>query len=562
MHKYPLYSTSRIDDLQQLVQRCAAAFGERDAFRVRKSRQEFLSISYTRFYRDLCALGNALLREGFAGKRIAVTGENSYEWVLVYLAAVNCNATIVPLDKELSGSRMRELARRAGVSLFFYSDTYRDEACAVESGLDGCSFVNLGSGAPPASHRTLEEFLRAGGEAGEPPTPFERLEIDRERPCVLLFTSGTTGESKGVLLCHRNLSADVTAACQMVGFEAGERVLSVLPAHHAYEATCGILSMLHYGVTICFNDGLKNLSANLQLFRPTGMFLVPLFLETFYRKIWDTVRRDGREKAVRRAIALTAVPERLGIPVRRRVFREVHAVFGGELRKIVCGGAYLDPALSRGFRELGIPVLQGYGITECSPLVAVNRNGFYRAEAAGLPIPCCQVRVDAPAGQAGEVLVRGDNVMLGYLAEPELTAEALRDGWFHTGDIGRLDRRGFLYITGRCKNVIVLKNGENVQPEELEALLREDAHVGEAVVTEALTDANGAGGLRALIYPDPAACAGMSGEEVAAALRQAVDAANRELPPGKKLSGFEVREQEFPKNSTHKIMRHKIQRLP
>jgi long-chain acyl-CoA synthetase len=558
MQAYPLYSTRPVSDLQQMISGCVCEFPEREAFRVRKNRQEYYSITYKQFYNDLRALGNGLLEGEYGGKRIAVMGENSYEWVLVYLAAVNCNATIVPLDKELSGKQLGQLARRAQAAAFFYSDAYEEEALVAREILgESCVFVNLHNPRPAQGSGFLRHYMK---EIDAPlfSTPFEKLQIDRERTCTILFTSGTTGESKGVMLCHRNLCANIMAACQMVGFEEGERVLSVLPIHHTYEGTCGILCMLHYGVTICMNDSLKNLPANLQLFRPTGMFLVPLFVETFYKKIWESARKSGKEKKLRLAIRLTNAMGKAGFPLKKKLFKDVHDFFGGQLRKIVCGGAYLNPALSRGFYDLGIPVLQGYGITECSPLVAVNRNEFYRPEAAGLVIPCCQVRIDTNEGGHGEVLVRGDNVMLGYFEQPEQTAQAFEGDWFRTGDIGYLDEQGFLYITGRCKNMIILKNGKNILPEELEALLLQEECVGEAVVMADLEDENGAGGLKALIYPNPAVCKELPQEQLEQLLQGALERVNREVPPYKRLTSLEIRPEEFPKNSSRKIMRHKI----
>ena len=548
MRGYPLYPSDEIWDLRELVEQGERKHPNHAAFRVRRGERDE-DISYRRFAQEVERLGNALLARGLQGRNVALTGENCYEWVLAYFACVNSNITVVPLDRELPGAEMAAIAERTGAAALLHTDAYAGEAREIQAARGGLLLVNLTQDDGPDSlPRLLDE-----GQGG---TAYQELRVDRERPAVILFTSGTTGMSKGVMLCHRNLAADVMSTCQMVWFDRDEVLLSVLPIHHTYECSCGILSMLHNGLTICFNDSIKHLPENLRRYRPTSVMLVPLYVETFYKRIWDAAERGGKAGKLRAAVELTNLLGRHGVGLKRRLMGEVHAFFGGRLSKIICGGAYLDPALVKGFRDLGIQVIQGYGITECAPRVAVNRNQRFRDNAVGLPVPNCQVRISPGEDGSGEVLVRGNQVMLGYYDQPEETAKVFDGEWFRTGDIGYLDDDGFLHITGRSKNVIVLRNGKNILPEEIEALLLRSPLVAEAVVR-----GGGDGGdefLVALVYPDPERFRELGLEQMRAQLSALADEVNDRLPYYKRLHHCEIREEPFPKNTSRKIVRYRV----
>lgn len=559
MKPYALYPTDALQDLQGLVRRCTQKFAGKDAFRIRVDASTSRSVTYAQFGEDLSALGNALMQRGLTGQRYAILGENMYEWVLCYLAGTNSNTTVVPLDKELMAPEIIGLVKRTGVCAFFYSDTYADVAQAVGEACDGITFINLNNSDPPDGHLCFSALLEEGRALlREGKDAFSHVRIDREKPCAILFTSGTTGASKGVMLSHANIASNVVAACQMVLFYESDVLMSVLPIHHSFECTCGILCMLHYGTTICFNANIKDLPSNLQLFRPTAMFLVPLYVETFLKRIWKHAEQSGKAGKLRTGIRICNLLGALGIDVRRKLLKDVHAFFGGRLRKIVVGGAYAHPSLAEGFREFGIEVLQGYGITECSPLVAVNREKYYVDDSAGLIVPCCEARIDADPLLTGELLVRGTNVMLGYLDDPAAT-DAVFDGeWFRTGDIGYLDKDGFLHITGRSRNIIVLKNGKNVSPEEIEAHFHRYPLVAQAVVTPGDVDKLGVNSLIAMVYPNPELAEEMDPETLNAQLQDIIDGINRKLPAYMQLAGFTLRDTPFPQTASKKIIRYKI----
>ena len=553
VRKYPLYAVDDILDLKALTDRCVRLYASENAFKMMTGRTGYHNITYGQFGDELRALANALIDRGFSGLRIILIGENAYSWILSYFAIVNANATVVPLDKELTKEEILSLVRRSGASAIFYSGTFEDEVSFVASHIPGIDTVSLNE--KGGAKTTVAELIAQGKElVRQGKDKYSDIEIDRDRTCTILFTSGTTGVSKGVMLSHRCLAADTISACKVIKFTTDDVLLSVLPINHAYEALSGIIGPIYYGVSVAFCKSIKDIPACLKLFRPTVMVLVPLFVETFYKRIWETAKKQGKEKKLRFGVALGNLLSALGINARDRLLAEVRGVFGGRLKTVICGGAYLNPELVKAFRGFGVQILQGYGITECSPIISVNRVESHKDASVGWVFSCCDVRFD----EAGQILVKGDNVMKGYLDDPESTAEAFDGEWFKTGDLGYRDKDGFLYVTGRCKNLIVLKNGKNIMPDEVEYLLNKSPLIAESLVKEAPGDANGSESLMAVIYPDPGMTKDMDEAELRQAVQAEVDQANQKLVYYKKIHQFTLRTSEFPKTTTQKIMRYKV----
>ncbi len=394
---------------------------------------------------------------------------------------------------------------------------------------------------------------------------FVSFECDIEKTCALLFTSGTTGTSKGVMISHKNLISAVNSSYLMTDFRKDDVIVSVLPIHHTYEMTCGILTPLNYGVTVCINDSLKYVLKNFQLFKPTGLVLVPLFVATMHKKIWDTATKSGKDKKLKAAISISDKTRKIGIDLRKLLFKEVIDAFGGRLRLIISGGAALSAELVNCFEQLGITICQGYGITECAPLISVCPYKANKPGSVGIPVPGLEVLIDKenPEDTIGEIVVRGDNVMQGYYMDEEATAAVLEDGWFYTGDYGYIDEDGYIYITGRKKNVIVLNNGKNVFPEEIESYIEKLSFVSEVVVV-GRDDENGQTfGITALIYPDFKAAndAGIEDiNDISEAIKAEIATLNKTLPSFKQIRGIEIRKSEFDKTTSHKIKRHSIQK--
>lgn len=553
MRKYPLYETEHIRDLKELTDGSVRRYSDSDAFKVLTGASDYTTVTYGQFGDNLCALANSLINLGFSGRRIALIGENSYDWVLSYFAIVNSNITVVPLDKELTNEEILSFIERTGAAAFLYSNTFKEEAAYVAERIPGIFLVSFEDGG--GAKQTLGQLIEQGRELVKKGNDrYSDIEIDRERECSILFTSGTTGLSKGVMLTHSSLAANIVSASELVLYKPDDVLLSILPIHHCFEAMAGILIPIFHGSTIAFCPGIKQLPSCFELFRPTFMILVPLYLETFHRRIWDTAKKHGKDGKLKIGIFLASFLGMLGIDVKDKLFHEVHASFGGRLKLVISGGAHLDPELVKAYRQLGIKILQGYGTSECSPVVSVNRNLYYKDKSVGCVLSCNSVRTD----ENGEILVKGENLMKGYLDNEKATAEAFDGDWYKTGDLGFLDKDGFLYVTGRCKDLIVLKNGKNVMPEEIEGLLVKSPLIAEAMVKESPGDANGSDSIMAIIYPDPEAVKGIDKVNLKETIQNEVDKVNQKLVYYKKVHSIILREKEFPKTSKKSIMRFKV----
>ena len=532
---YPCYKVENACNLKELIDHAAEQYGGAPAFTYERKKAQ-ISVSYSQFREDVKGLGTGLFSENSADCKVAVIGENSYEWILSYFAVVNSGNVIVPLDKELPMEEIKNLLDDSGTEIFIFSNDYSDVAEYLrEKAADIRQYINM---------KQLPELVERGtGAMREGNTKIADCEIDNNALAALLYTSGTTGTPKGVMLSHNNLTNDSIAACRYVGI-FGSNML-VLPLHHSFGFVAGVCSMLLHGSEIFINSSLKNTVSDLAKFQPGNMFLVPLFVETFYKRIWDTAKKDGKDKLLKTMIGISNTLLKLGIDVRRKLFKSVIAAFGGNLKLIVSGGAPLDTKYVTGFRELGINILNGYGITECSPIVSVNRNEYYRDGSIGLVLPCCEVKIAEPDENGhGEICVKGDIVMLGYYNNEQATRDTFDGEWFKTGDIGYLDSDGFLFISGRAKNLIVLGNGKNVYPEEIENELLHIEYIKEAVVyaednlitAEVFLDTEN--------IPD---CADR--------LKHDIIELNKTMPIYKNIGKTRIRDTEFPKTTTKKIKR-------
>jgi long-chain acyl-CoA synthetase len=389
--------------------------------------------------------------------------------------------------------------------------------------------------------------------------------LDPAAVSVLLFTSATTSEPKAVQLSHRNLCENLMAVMSTVRLSPGDIALSILPIHHTYECTCGFLCPVYSGAAIAFCDGLRHIPRNLKESGGTVMIVVPLVLETMYKRIWAEAEKKGAAGQLRLALKVSNGLRRIGVDLRRRLFKAVLENLGPRLRLFICGAAALDPEVARGFRDLGIATLQGYGLTECSPLVAGNRDRAWKNDAAGLPLPGVDVRIRQPDREGvGEIVVKGPSVMLGYYEQPEETARVFTaDGYFRTGDLGYIDADGFLHITGRAKNVIIAKNGRNVYPEEIESLIGRSPYVLECMVF-GKADARDSDDVELAVSIVPAMetiaqtfGAGKLGmEEIRKLLQEVVRGVNQALPAYKRIRHTVLRETEFIKTTTKKIKRY------
>jgi len=532
---YPLYDVEPVTNLKELVNHVAAMYGEASAF-VFERKKERISVSYLQFKADVEALGAALWDIGLRGATVAVIGENSYEWIVTYFAVVNGGGVIVPLDRELPAEEAQKLILASDARVLVHSNDYADIAMFLQSGQ-----AYTGQCINMRELSALIERGRALLQNGA--TDYLRYEIDNNALAAILYTSGTTGASKGVMLSHKNLACDAVACCQYVKVSGSN--LLVLPIHHCFGFTACVLYMLLSGSEIIINQSLKRVLDDFNGYKPYNAFLVPLFLETFYKKIWESAKKQRKDDLLKKLIKISNVLLKAGIDVRRTLFKSVLQAFGGNLELIVTGGAPIDSKFVEGLRAFGIITLNGYGITECTAVVSVNRNQYLCGSSVGQILPCCKLKIIEPDESGiGEICVRGENVMLGYFNDDAATQEAFDGDWFKTGDLGYMDSDGFLFITGRKKNLIILSNGKNVSPEELEtALLRVD------YVLEALVCAAG-DNIIAEVFLDNERYPGC-----AARLKQDIETLNETLPIYKHITETVIRETEFPKTTTKKIKR-------
>ncbi len=560
-----------IKDLRDMVQTSAAFFGDKDLYVYKEDKQE-VHFSYNQLRDEVERFGTALNVLGIDEGRVAVIGETSAKVTVTYLGTVNAGGVIVPLDRELTEDQIPEFIERAECDMVVYSASFNGIITKMAAKMPHVKYYIPMKGEDEVDHSLpsapvvmqFDEVLKLGEQAlNEHNNSYYLHKIDLDKMCAIIFTSGTTGTSKGVMLSMRNLVAAADASCKGVPYDSKTRLVSVLPQHHTYEMTCSHLAVINLGASEYINDSLKYTMRNFQNYKPTALVLVPLFVETVYKKIWDNIRKKGMEKKVRGLMKFLDTLLKMGIDLRGVFFKEIQAALGGEVKSMICGGAPISPQILKDFYSFGIVIFEGYGITECAPLVAVNPNGAARFGSAGKPVHDEKVRIDKdPAEDFGEIVVKGPNVMLGYYKDEEATKAAFthdmknfdNNGWFRTGDIGYIDNDGYIFITGRKKNVIILSNGKNVFPEELEEHLSHDPRIAESVIIG--REQNGETIITALVHPDYEKFEGKSDDEIAAEIKEAVNDVNRTLPSFKHMTAVEVMKDEFEKTTSKKIKRY------
>ncbi len=556
---YPYDEVRPLSDFKQMLDDNAERLGNKPAFKFKED-GEVKEVSYTAFKTETDSLGTALCSLGVAKSHIAIVCENCYKFVVAYLTVLKSEGVFVPIDKELPANEIANIIINSDSEVVFYSKKYEEKVRSVSGMLQNVKyFIALDDEENSDDGKTFsyKELMKAGYESlknGD--RAFLEMAPKHEDLKLLVYTSGTTGTAKGVMLSLHNLVSCVYYGLMIANTH--DVALSVLPYHHTYESVCSLLVNLHNGSTICINESIRTVSANMKLYKPQIIMLVPLFVESIYKKIWSEIENKGKTKLFKKMMKVSNNLLKVGIDMRKTFFKSIHDVFGGDIKKIVCGGAPVRQELGEFFETCGITLTNGYGITECSPLVSVNRDNFYNFASAGVQLPCVELRIDNPNEDGeGEICVKGDTVMMGYYKMPELTAEVLEpDGWFHTGDYGRIDEVKRLYITGRKKNLIVLRNGKNIYPEEIEDYIMNLPLVGEVIVSADKNENGEEVGLCAEILPDEKQIDGMTSEEVYERIKNSVSDLNDKLPQYKHVHNVVIRKEAFDKTTTGKIKRN------
>ncbi len=548
---YPLNEVEPFSTLREMITKRAENDGDKTAFKFVHNKTD-MEKTYREFYLDTVYLGTKLTSMGIENKHISCIGHNSYEWLVVYLCTLSSNNVFIPIDKDLPSGDIINVINHSEANVVFcdekYEKLFEENKDKFENPVKFVSF----------SDKETEGFLNYCKMLEEGKTLYDNGDMcflnqkpnDVNELKSILYTSGTTGRSKGVMLSEKNLVSGVYYGLRVS--TVFDTCLSVLPYHHAYESVCDILVSLHKGSTICINNNLKQVLNNLKKYQPSYIMLVPAVVEMFYSKIQKNIKKTGKEKGFNLLIKLSRGLRKIGIDKRRALFKDIHDVFGGRMIKIVCGGAPIRPEIGEFFDDIGINLISGYGITECAPLVSCNRDYFNDTATVGTVLPCLEVKIDEPNAEGiGEIMVKGDVVMMGYYKAPEQTDEALKDGWFYTGDYGKFNDKEQLMITGRKKNLIVLSNGKNVFPEEIEEYISSIPEVSEVVVYSKKNSDGDEKGLTAQIYLDPE----LPLSE--ADLKKKVSAALSELPIYKQVHEIVLRDEPFEKTTSNKIKRQK-----
>lgn len=569
---YPIYKTTFIDDMRSLVEESAQNFPDSIAISYKENYwdKEVRKVTFSQWRDDVRNLGTALISYGFREENIAILGENTYGWCCAFFAVMATGSVTVPVDKELPVEDIDGIITTTGTKVLIYGKASEPKVKEIlrNGGLKTVEMIIsvASSNSIEASElggrtlKTLEEVQAEGaGLYASGDNSYYDYKIDVNKLASIVFTSGTTGKGKGVMLSQANIGLDMTLG--MYNFDITRKTLHVLPPHHTFGSTVNYVGHLSQGCEVYISSGIKHVSDEIKEQQPTHLILVPAFLEVMNRKIWATARKDGKEGLLKAMIKVSNFLRKFGVDVRRKLFASVLSAFGGKLELIICGGAKLDEEIIRNFDALGITILNGYGITECAPLISANRNKYQKPGSVGTPILACRIKIDNPDENGeGEICVKGPNVMLGYYNNPEATAEVFdKDGFFHTGDYGKLDEEGWIYITGRKKNLIILSNGKNVYPEEIEADLQKVEGVSEVVVyagesrvqKDKIT-------IVAEIFPDADLLAHKGISNAQEYFEDQVKALNAKMPPYKAVKCVKLRDTEFQKNTSRKITRFNI----
>ncbi len=561
------YEVRKIKDFKDLLNQTVELYGDRPAFRFKKrmyqkdETPEFYSINYKEFKNEIDCLGTVLNSLGLDKQNVALISKNRYEWTCVYYAVTTGDKVIVPLDKSLPDNEIISLVKRSEAKAIFFENKYynvmkkiKDEKLSLVE-----HFICFDLEEDKDGFLSYKKIIEKGQELiNDGDRSYLDTEVDPEKMSIMLFTSGTTSISKAVMLSQKNVCSNVMDALKIIKFDENDSMLALLPFHHAFQSLINHV-VVFIGGHICFCDGLKYIQSNLCEYKPTILVCVPLILETLYKRIMKNIEKQGKTKIVKNMVKFTNGLNMLHINIKRKIFNEIHQALGGNIRLIVSGAAALDESLLKSLNDFGMKVYQGYGLTETSPILAVEGDKTVKAGSVGKPLPSVEIKIeDKDEKGIGEIVAKGPNVMLGYYQNNSATEEVMEGGYFHTGDLGYLEN-GYLYITGRKKNVIVQKNGKNIFPEELEILIGHIPGVKECMVYGKPTRDDDLDVAVKIVYDEDVIkdiIGYVSDEEVYKHMKKYISEINKNMPAYKHIRHIIVSKEEMIKTTTGKIKRH------
>lgn len=568
LEDYPLYPVDQVDTVRDMLDRSARLHPGRTALQD-LNKTPIPELTYSMLHSYVLRFGAALRALGVKERdHVAVISENRVQWGLAYLACATFNLVVVPIDAKLKENEILAILHASEARAVVFSEAYREQMQQHRRTLNGLDLlIDMDL---PEHDDGLHSMKRLIDDTSGVDDAAAGIAINPDDLFALVFTSGSMGSAKGVMLSQRNLAANLRAMLQMIEIKDDDRFLSVLPIHHTYECTCGMLCPLYAGASVHYARSLKTIADDMMTARPTIVLGVPLLYDKMYKRITAAIEEKKLTAAIIQPLfTVLGALEMVGVKnLRRKVFNEVHEKFGGAIRLLIAGGAAPDPKVAAGFRALGFGFIQGYGLTETSPIVALNRVRKFKDDAAGLLLPGLQIGLDEMDDEGkGEIVVKGDSVMLGYYRNPDATAAAIRDGWFSTGDYGYIDGDGFVRIAGRKKNVIISRTGKNVFPEELEELLAKVPYILESVVY-GLTDGSGNETIAAMVVPSSEALIEyeqktketLTKERIAELINAEIRELNKRLPVYKQIRKVVIQDTEFEKTTSLKIKRYLVNR--
>lgn len=557
------YEAEEVKDFRELISRTVNKFPEQIAYKYKirygKDDVEYVCKTFSTFKKDVEGLATSLLAMGLQGKKVAVISSNRYEWCTTYLATTTGGMVIVPLDKALPENELQSLIRRSGAEAIVCEAKYIEAIKnTTESNL---KYIISMDETIEKDVIFYQDLLNQGKKLRENGNrEYEAISIDPEAMSIILFTSGTTNVSKGVMLSQKNICSNLQAIAMYSRMLPTDTLLSVLPIHHTFECTITFLIGFYFGSTVVFCEGLKYIQKNMQEFKISAFIGVPLILENIHKKVWKSIEEQGKTKLIKTMIVITKILAKIGIDIRRKVFKPILDQFGGELRIVFVGAAPLDKKIIKSFNDFGVELVQGYGLTETSPVVSCESDKKKKPGSIGFPLSNLELKIVDPDEEGiGEITVKGPSVMLGYYENEEATNKSMKDGWFSTGDYGYLDKKGYLYISGRKSDIIVLKNGKNIYPQELEFLLNKIPAVLETMVfarNKTSMDTT----LCAKIVYDKEQIEEVHGEKTEEELKeifwQKVKEVNQTLPDVKHIKEIVITDEPLAKTTTQKVKRY------
>lgn len=559
MKNNTLHEKKEFTNVRHLIEWAAKKYSQKYAYSYRENAhsEEIKTVTFRQLRDDVRALASEMISMGCAGKHCVLIGKFSYEWALTYFATLSIGGVLIPLDRDWLPDDLADTCKKADADFLFCEEELSEKAekIAANVNLKAEPFYLLAK----KNERNLRSLIQEGAlKFNQSPDEYHNAPIDPMKMSLLVFTSGTTGKGKGVMLNQNAILSDMFDVIPYIDF--AEKTVGVLPPHHTYGSTIMLIGHVMIGCEVYISSGIRFVQKELKEQKPGHMVLVPLYLETFYRKILANIKEQGKEELVNRMIKVSNAMRKVGIDQRRRFFGSILAAFGGEVKMVITGGAPINPDIVHFFESVGITVLNGYGITECAPLIAVNRTNHVVDGSVGNVIDMDTVKIDEPNEDGeGEILVKGPNVMLGYYKDEAATSEAFKNGYFRTGDYGKLDKNNVLYITGRKKNLIILSNGKNVYPEEIENELAATPGVLDIIVYEGQSKRGiSHNAIVAEVYPDKEYFEKNGISDIKAYFKPYIDNYNKNAVPYKKIAILKVRKEEFPKNTLRKIMRFKL----